>query len=150
MRRNEATLYLLVGLPGSGKSTLAAEMVQKLPNAIRLCPESIAKEYDESIESATEFALKWLNKAMLMGYDVIYDASNLTREERKEVLRWIPRPIDRTVAVVLGGNSEEDIEKALAGNSVERKHTEPEIIALSKIYEVPEKSEGILTIVNVA
>lgn len=91
------TLNMLIGPPGSGKSTYCKELVKasKTP-IIHLSSDEIRKELlgseeDQSnnnivFETMQNRALEWLDK----GYDVLYDATNINRKSRIQILSKCP------------------------------------------------------------
>jgi predicted kinase len=86
-------LILLVGLPGSGKSTYAHELMEELTeSSLWLSSDSIRKELygDESIQGDPNKVFRIMHqrvKASLTdGVTVIYDATNVNRKSRKQVI----------------------------------------------------------------
>lgn len=82
-------LYTLVGLPGSGKSTFCAEH----PNYVVVCPDNIREELygDAAIQGngskVFNLAFQRINEALEAGHHVIFDATNVSVESRKTILR---------------------------------------------------------------
>lgn len=80
-------LYTMVGLPGAGKSTFTKAHA----DCAIICPDEIRAELygDASIQGdgAKVFAIAFarINAALANGYDVIFDATNITRKARKTV-----------------------------------------------------------------
>ena len=91
-------VIMLVGLPGSGKSTYAKNLIQdenlKLNFNWKLCSSDRTrlKLYgDEKIQGNPQTVFthlhKEVEKALLDGYNVIYDATNVNRKSRKTLLQ---------------------------------------------------------------
>lgn len=92
------TCILLVGVPGSGKSTYAQNYIPDYPKqAIHLSSDSIRAELygNESIQGnpAEVFSLmqKRAVEALNNGYDVLYDATNITRKDRACIISICPK-----------------------------------------------------------
>lgn len=95
---NRPTLIILCGIPGSGKSTYAIGYMINYPEqTIYLSSDAIRKELygDESIQGnpAEVFALmqKRAFEALNEGYDVLYDATNMTRKDRASIIGICPK-----------------------------------------------------------
>ena len=95
---------MLVGIPGAGKSTKAAELTSKSiggRGTIHLSSDAIREKLygDESCQSdpVRVFSIMHENtlSALNDGYTVIYDATNITRKNRKEILDKIPNFVDK-------------------------------------------------------
>lgn len=88
-------LILLCGIPGSGKTTYAEKM--KNSYTYHLSSDAIRKELygDENIQGnpSDVFALMQDRTIMLLnnGFDVIYDATNITRKDRASIIAKCPR-----------------------------------------------------------
>lgn len=88
-------LILLCGIPGSGKTTYAEKM--KNIYTYHMSSDDIRKELygDENIQGnpSDVFALMQDRAIMLLnnGFDVIYDATNITRKDRNSIITKCPR-----------------------------------------------------------
>lgn len=91
------TLITMVGLPGSGKSTFANTMAQRHGDStIVVSTDSIRKELfgSEDVQAHGDkvFALayKRIEEGLAHGYDVVFDATNLTKRARKDIFKLFP------------------------------------------------------------
>lgn len=99
-------LIVLVGLPGSGKSTLAKQIIDKYPSAVWLSSDDIReklygdascqKDHTKVFAIMQEEAVTWLDK----GFDVIYDATSITRKSRASILEAAPKHVQKECIVV--------------------------------------------------
>lgn len=85
-------LIMLIGLPGSGKSTYAKMLLEKEPN-IKYCSSDETRKLiygDEAIQGDPNKVFRTLHnnvkKHLNEGFDVIYDATNVTRKSRKNII----------------------------------------------------------------
>lgn len=86
-------LYMIIGIVGSGKSTWAKMKAAEKEKAIIVNRDSIrsmikgeyiySKELEALVKDISNAAL---HKAIINGYDVIIDETNITREKREQ---WI-------------------------------------------------------------
>lgn len=84
---------MMVGMPASGKSYYAEELKDENTVIIStdkmreiLCGDVAMQEYNDLIFST---ALKWIKQHLQNGRDVIFDATNINRKARKNILRSI-------------------------------------------------------------
>lgn len=101
-----ARLIMLIGLPGSGKSTYAKSLLDP-EGKIKYCSsDSIRKELygDENIQGNPQTVFEHLHNNVQMylnqGYDVIYDATNVTRKNRRGVINKFSNIADIEAHVV--------------------------------------------------
>lgn len=93
-------LYILVGLPGAGKTTYCNTKLSKCecisPSStlatLRKCGENA------SYSDAFHTACLEMNKALSSRRDVVFDATNITKKERTEILAYKPH---NTVTVAI-------------------------------------------------
>lgn len=92
------SLIILTGIPGSGKTTYAKNYIPYYPkHAVHCSSDSIRRELygDESIQgNPTEvFSLMQSRaiEALNDGYDVLYDATNITRKDRASIINVCPK-----------------------------------------------------------
>lgn len=94
---NRPSLIILCGIPGSGKSTYAKNYIERNSNAAHLSSDAIRAELygSESTQGnpAEVFGLmqKRAVEALNNGYDVIYDATNITRKDRQSIISVCPK-----------------------------------------------------------
>lgn len=90
-------LIYLVGLPGSGKSYFAEKMLEKHPDYIYLSSDKIRGELygDETCQDnpsqVFDLMLRRTIQALKSGNTVIYDATNVVRRNRINILKSISR-----------------------------------------------------------
>ena len=89
---NRPTLIILVGPPGSGKTTYAHKYIEEHPGTTHISSDSIRKELhgDESVQDNPGEVFAIMQKRAIagldLGYDVIYDATNMTRKDRAGII----------------------------------------------------------------
>lgn len=90
--------YMLVGVAGSGKSTLAAKIFQSIDSSnktVLLSSDAIREELygDASVQDNPQKVFNIMNRYMMehlgVGYNVIYDATNLTAKRRTALVNQI-------------------------------------------------------------
>ena len=74
-----AKLYIPIGIPGSGKSTWA-----KKQNVKWISSDAIREELD--VKNPFDVMIKRTTEALKRGEDVIYDATNIKRKDRRVIL----------------------------------------------------------------
>ena len=95
---------MLVGIPGSGKSTFAKTMITKY--AKHITSDGIRKELwgDESSQQDNNKVFSVMHErtieALKNGFDVIYDATNINRKDRKYILDKIPAYVAKHCIIV--------------------------------------------------
>lgn len=94
---NRPKLIILVGPPGAGKTTYAHTYIQEHPGTTHLSSDSIRKELhgDESIQDnpGEVFAIMHGRAVdgLNFGYNIIYDATNMTRKDRASIISICPK-----------------------------------------------------------
>ena len=94
---NRPTLIILVGPPGAGKTTYAHTYIEEHPGTVHLTSDGIRKELhgDETIQDnpGEVFAIMQRRAVDCLnwGYDVIYDATNMTRKDRAGIITACPK-----------------------------------------------------------
>lgn len=95
----------MVGIPGSGKSVLAKEYAKRY-NAVIVSTDEIRKELfgDETIQvknkEVFEVAYDRIKDALYYHRNVIFDATNISRKNRINLLRFI-EPFNRGFKIAL-------------------------------------------------
>ncbi len=104
LTRTRPAFTMLVGVPGSGKSTFAKSLVNE--NTKHFSSDAIREELwgDANCQDnpGEVFALmqKRTLEALRSGYDVIYDATNITRKSRWSILSQLPAHITKKCIIV--------------------------------------------------
>ena len=90
-------LFVMIGISGSGKSTIAQKLLQSLISndngTVLISSDNIREELcgyasDQSKNSQVfELAHKRIEESLSRNINVIWDATNLAPEDRKEVIR---------------------------------------------------------------
>ena len=94
---NRPTLIILVGPPGTGKTTYAMKYIEEHPGTVHLSSDGIRKELhgDESIQDNPSEVFAIMQKRAIagldFGYDVIYDATSMTRKDRAGIISACPK-----------------------------------------------------------
>ena len=101
------TLYILIGVPGSGKSTYAEELYQKSEKGIYIVSSDEIRKYlygNESCQSnpSKVFTLAHcvIKSQLRANYDVIFDATNIYKNNREQLIKEILFEIDKPVRFV--------------------------------------------------
>lgn len=143
-----ATLYIMIGIPGSGKSTYAKN---NICNAKIVNTDAIRKELygDSNIQGdgyrVFSIALNRIHNILNNGDNVVFDAMNLKRADRKRVMKKTPEGTE-FVAVFMNTPLEESINR----NNKRERHV-PEDIIESKFLRLqpPSYNEGYIKIIEV-
>lgn len=113
-------LTILVGLPGSGKSTYAAQQCVLNPDAIICSSDDVRKQlYGDSSEQGNpvdvfEELHNRVYDALHCGKDVFYDATNVTRKERKNVIQRFRKYAEEINVAIIWAPLEECIRRDAA------------------------------------
>ncbi|MCX7708320.1 MAG: ATP-binding protein [Clostridia bacterium] len=133
---------MMIGIPGSGKSTFAEKIAQS-ENGIIISSDELREELFGNVWEFKKNALlfsemfrrsgRYLNE----GKSVVFDATNITRSERKQVLKKF-EPFYKVCYYI-----KTPLEKVLYQNSIRNRNVPEEIIIKmhEKIQE-PDPSEG--------
>ena len=139
------TFTMLVGIPGCGKSTYAKNRLQCYNNEVKLfSSDEIRKELwgDESCQQEPFKVFNLMHEraltALKNGYDVIYDATNLTRKSRKGIMSLLPAYV-KTECVIVWAPIEECIKR---DSERARQVGEETIMTMCKRFEAPFYDEG--------
>lgn len=91
-----ATIYLMIGIPASGKTTWAKEKEKELDNAVYIGSDGIrlelwGNENDQQHNRETfKEIFKRITEAGKQNKNIIYDATNITRREKENILKLLP------------------------------------------------------------
>lgn len=94
---NRPKLIILCGIPGSGKTTYAKQYIENNDKTIHLSSDAIRKELygDESVQGNPGEVFSMMQKraigALNDGYNVLYDATNITRKDRSGIIGVCPK-----------------------------------------------------------
>ena len=97
-------LKILIGIPGSGKTNYAKNYVDK--HAKHVSSDLIREELygNESIQGNPEEVFSLMKERTLnflkQGYDVIYDATNITKKDRASIINLCPKYVHIEAVVV--------------------------------------------------
>jgi predicted kinase len=104
MTKIRPTFILLVGIPGCGKTSFAEEL--KNETTIHLSSDAIRQEIygDENCQDDPGRVFNIMHErtlyALRNGYDVIYDATNITRKSRLSILKQLPAYVEKKCIIV--------------------------------------------------
>lgn len=94
---------MLTGIPGCGKSTFAAEYKEYDPNVIIISSDEVRKEIygdiNDQLHNKEVFILieNLIIYNLEHGNDVIFDATNIYKRERRKLLQKLPENVKKTV-----------------------------------------------------
>ena len=101
------TLYILIGVPGCGKSTYAEELAQKSERGIALVSSDEIRKWlfgNENCQANPKLvfdtAHKVIKNQLTCGYDVIFDATNIYKHNREELIKEIMFEVNKPVRFV--------------------------------------------------
>lgn len=103
---------MLVGVAGSGKSQMANNYHEKYKNSIILSSDSIRKELygDEEIQGNPKEVFKIMDarteKYLKLGLTVIYDATNIDANRRKDLLKRFENIVGSAICIYLNTSLE--------------------------------------------
>ena len=136
-------LILLCGIPGSGKTTYAEKM--KSSYTYHLSSDAIRKELygDENIQGNPSdiFTLMQDRAIMLLnnGFDVIYDATNITRKDRASIIAKCPKIAQIECHIIWA-----PIEICIERDAARKRTVGKEVIdRMLKRFQAPYYDEGI-------
>ncbi len=135
-------LIVMCGIPGAGKSTYVEKLREEGFEVI--CPDDIRAELtgDPSDQSQNakvfEIAYSRLENATEKGFDVVFDATNVSVKARKEVLKHCNTGYTRIAVAVCTS-----LDEALRRNCKrERKVPEEVIRRMAANFSLPTEAEG--------
>lgn len=139
------TLYILCGPAGCGKSTYA-----KALDATVISSDAVREELygDASIQSNPKRVFSIVNQRvkenLLLGKDVVYDATSLTKDIRANIIRQFDA---RFVAVWFDVSKKECLKR---NAERERKVPERVIEKMFNNFEIPTYDEGFAAIIKIS
>lgn len=140
--------YMLVGVPGSGKTTMAERFMESDPTVVHISSdiirgklwgdETCQKNPDEVFRVMGEETLKTLNS----GYSVIYDATNVTRKNRRNILEKLPSWVIKECLICWA-----PVEVCVERDRARERTVGPDVIdKMLRRFEAPYYDEGFDTI----
>jgi predicted kinase len=138
------TFIMLVGIPGSGKTTYAECYMKRYESTKHISSDAIRKELygDENCQEDHNKVFTIMRdrtlEALRNGYDVLYDATNVSRKNRKSILDQLPPYVTKECMIIWA--SIEDCIKRDAAR--ERTVGEDVIMKIVKRFEAPWYDEG--------
>jgi putative nucleotidyltransferase with HDIG domain len=141
-------LIVLCGLPGSGKSTYAKNKITNDPSTIWLSSDKIRERLygdagcQDNPSKVFEIMQKEAVDALNNGFDVIYDATSITRKARAGILDVVPKHV-RKYCVVIWAPPEICVER----DRFRERSVGKEVIGkMLRRFEAPFYDEGFDTI----
>ena len=105
--KGSKTFYMLVGLPASGKSTIAKQLHAENKNSVYFSSDETRCEFSlqdaNNTDNAKLFSIlrQRCYEALLLGKDVYFDATNLSRKKRKGLLSGISKYANKKVCLLV-------------------------------------------------
>ena len=140
-------IMLMCGIPGSGKTTIAKKMINNSikyisRDEIRFSMLGENDEYFSKEKEVFEEYINQINNALRNGYDVIADATHLSKGSRAKVLNRLTVKPDTVIVTCVCVS----LETALERNSKRAglaKVPESQIRRMAHSIELPSYEEGI-------
>lgn len=140
---------MTIGLPASGKSTYAAEKAKE--GYVHISSDAIRGELygDEGIQGNPREVFDIMKKRALneisKGNNVIYDATNVSRKDRRRILGQLPRDVYKTAVIFAI-----PIQDILDRNAARKRHVPVEVIyrMLQRFYVPTYKEFNSIVIKN--
>lgn len=146
------TLYMLVGVPGSGKSTWIAQNFPDLTGCYVASTDRLLDIYasmrcatynevfKDNIKYAEKAMLTHVKDAIMYGYNIIWDQTNLTPRSRASKLSLIPSHY-RKIGIFFPTPEDGELDRRLASRP--GKTIPPHIIdSMVEMLEQPMIAEG--------
>lgn len=138
------TFTCLVGLSGSGKSALANDLVNDIKLTAVVSSDMIRKIRfgDEKIQGDNnkifEIAHKTIIDLLNCKCNVIFDATNLNRKNRRNILNKIPKDVEKKCVIVAT-----DYDTCLERNNNRERHVPSGVITRQReSFQIPSYNEG--------
>lgn len=142
------TLTILIGLPGSGKSFYAGHQF----NTITVSSDAIREELFGDVNEQgknNEVFITMFNRAtaaLKEDKDVVYDATNISRKRRINLIKEIKKAVKKPIKVC-GKLIATSVKQCLENNiKRERKVPEEVIFRMLKNFDIPMMNEGFNSI----
>lgn len=142
---NRSKLILLIGIPGSGKTNYAQQYMNFHDNTIHLSSDATRKELwgDESIQGDHTEVFSLMKsravEALNNGKNVLYDATNICRKDRADIISSCPRFAKVEAHVVWA-----PIEDCIRRDAARERTVGKEVIdRILKRFQAPFYDEGI-------
>ena len=143
---NRPKLILLCGIPGSGKTTYAKKYISESSKmTVHLSSDSIRYELygNESIQGNPEDVFAIMQQraiaALNEGYNVVYDATNITRKDRRTIIGMCPKFVNIECHIVWA-----PIEACIERDIARERTVGKEVIdRMLKRFQAPYYDEGI-------
>ena len=138
-------LILLCGIPGSGKTTWAKNYISKNPDFVHLSSDAIRAELygDENIQGNPVEVFTLMHKkaveSLNAGYNVVYDATSMTRKDRASIISMCPKFTHIQCNIIWA-----PIETCIERDTTRERTVGKEVIdRMLKRFQMPYYDEGI-------
>lgn len=142
---NRPSLIILCGIPGVGKTHYAKNYITLQGNTVHLSSDAIRKELygDENIQGNPGDVFSLMQKraveALNNGYNVLYDATNITRKDRSGIIGVCPKFVKIECHIIWA-----PIEECIERDSKRERTVGKEVIdRMLKRFQAPYYDEGI-------
>lgn len=133
-------LFMMVGIPGSGKSQ-EAELIAEEHNAVIHASDKLREEFNHQVSNAVLFdeLHKRIHRDLIVGKNVVYDATNINSKRRISFLRSLKNILCEKIAILMMTPYEQCLK-----NNEEREESVPESVIkrMYKNFQVPYYCEG--------
>ena len=142
---NRPTLILLVGIPGSGKTTYAYKYIEEHPGTVHISSDKIRKELwgSEATQGDNNVVFSRMHSRTIasldFGYNVVYDATNVTRKDRASIISICPKFVKIEAHVIFA-----PIETCIERDAARKRTVGKDVIdRMLKRFQAPYFDEGI-------
>lgn len=144
-------IYVMCGIPGSGKS-YEAKRIAAENDAVIISSDDIREEIygDASIQGKPckvfNRFYKYARREFDAGRNLVLDATNIKRKERKKVFRTFGEETDKIYAVVM----DTPLEVCLERNRKRDRHVPEDVIyTMHRLFKWPHYEDGFEDIITV-